>query len=537
MSVPPSTSELPESWTVPVLSCAESQSFEKALFEGDVRREKEAMFAAGKALAQGVLKDWHDLYPGAVRRMLLLVGKGHNGGDALIAASVLRRRWEGVTVEAIFLRPPDALDPELRSLWEGMDGRARVVASAEDAEAAVAEVFSAGGVDLWLDGLLGMQCRPPLREPVKSLIEALERRAAEVRMRVAVDLPSGVGDAMDEAPLPADLTYATGILKRPLLHSQAAVVSGRLRFLDLDFFKQKVKPETAEPLHLLTLEALRGLVGPGDPGADKRAHGALFVAGGSRSMPGAMLMAAEAALRTGAGLVTGLVPQSVIAPGASRLPEAMWMAVEESESGSPLFPPASEIPALQRCAAGVIGPGIGTDSKCLESVREFLHSWPGHGVIDADALRPEVVNKLPFRENRVLVLTPHLGEWQRLCGHSPESDPVPGLLEYSQSHPDRMVVLKGPPVTRIAYRGRVYHSLAGGPALGRGGSGDILAGMMGAALARAPDRPLEAVATAVLWHGRAGEELERRQGSRAVRTTDLFRWIGWLATPGNAGAG
>lgn len=520
--------ELPGSWTVPVLSCAESQVFEKALFEGDAGKEREAMFAAGEAIARAVLQDWHDLHGGPVKKLLLLLGKGHNGGDALIAASHLCRRWEGATVEAIFLSAPDELDSELRPLWDGLEGRARVVGSPEEAKTVVEEIFREGGFDLWLDGLLGMQCRPPLREPVRTLIRELEKRSAQVRMRVAVDLPSGVGDEIDEAPLSADATYATGILKRPLLTPRTTAIHGRLRLLDLGFFDRGIAVEAAEPVSVLTPEVLRGLAAPGNPLADKRSHGALFLAGGSVRMPGAILMATEAALVTGAGLVTGLVPRDVIPVGSGRLPEAMWVPVETTGEGWPLFSGDWEVPSLERCAAGVVGPGMGSDPESLESACTLLESWPRHWVLDADALRPEVVERVPQREDRVLVLTPHPGEWKRLSGQDPDADPVPGLLDYTRSHPDHLVVLKGPPVTRIAFGEQVYVSIAGSPALARGGSGDVLAGMIGAALARTPNRPLQAVATAVLWHGKAGEELERRQGSRAVRTTDLYHWIRWV---------
>ncbi len=273
----------------PVLSCAAARELEARLFERDEARELAAMEAAGAAIASAVLRDFEEI-GGFPRdgRVLVLAGKGHNGGDALIAARVILERLAGATVSVHFAFGTKQLRPLAARAWRELahKGRGRVT-----------QVRDIGDVpwSLILDGVFGFQFRPPADAEVVSLFRKVN--AAAARVRAAIDLPSA-------GIFRADFTYATGSVKEPLLGNEAA---GRIRYLDLGFFAEP-SSSVDVPDRVLTSALLDPLRRLRSSASDKRSFGNVFLIGGSRGFPGAILMAAMAAVRSGAGLVTVFVP-------------------------------------------------------------------------------------------------------------------------------------------------------------------------------------------------------------------------------------
>jgi NAD(P)H-hydrate epimerase len=498
----------------PLLSCEQAQAFEAEYFGGDEGREWSAMQAAGRGVARGIREDFAEIgaWPAAAR-VLVLAGKGHNAGDALLAAAELRKDYPDTRVEVVFVFGERALRPLARRAWERLAGVARVLRGPDDA----AEAY-----DVVIDGVFGFQFRPPLTLEVAAVLTRVNE--GRVRLRAAVDLPSGLGEA---GAFRADFTYATGIVKTPLLTLPNA---GRVRYIDLGFFPQcNLMGYTG-----LGAGVLSGLAGwragwtakgtatgmatgmaTGRVGAsDKRTFGHVLIVAGSRRYAGAAMMATLAALRGGAGLVTAAVPESVVAAFAAQAPEAMWLGLPETPDGGLALEGLGLVrEAFGRATAVVLGPGLGREREALALATEIVKTSPHPLVIDADALRPEIVAAGAAPR----ILTPHAGEYARIAEHVP---------------PGAVVVRKGP-ITRIetaagagAAAGPVYHSFFGGPVLARGGSGDLLAGLAGALLAQTPGDVLGAAARAVVWHGRAADALARARGATAVRTTE---WLDFLA--------
>jgi NAD(P)H-hydrate epimerase len=370
--------------------------------------------------------------------------------------------------------------------------------------------------DVCLDGVFGFQFRPPLDERAGAVLRWAN--ALPVRLRAAVDLPSGL-DAADA--FRADFTYATGVMKTPAL---ACANAGRLRYLDLGFFGvERVVPNALD--YVLTGEILSPLSAFRSPLSDKRAYGHLFVLGGSRNYPGAVLMAVLAALRSGAGLVTAFVPESLAPAFAARAPEAMWIGwPETAEGGLALAGHYLMRERLGRATALAIGPGLGREPETLALVRDIVANAPVPVVLDADALQPDIVRA----GSTSRVLTPHAGEFARIAAGA-------SLREFC-GETGATVVLKGS-VTRIGTAETVYHSFFGGPVLARGGSGDLLAGLIGGLLAQASavaerlsvprgsesaSATLLAASRGVVWHGRAADALARSRGQVAVQTTQVL---------------
>jgi len=483
----------------PILSIEETRSLETRLFGGDEGREWAAMQAAGRAVAGAALRDFDEIggFPPCAR-VLVLAGKGHNAGDALIAARVILERFPRARAEVVFPFGERSFRPLAWRAWREL---AECDAKGEGRVSTVTAASLAGGFDLSLDGIFGFQFRPPY--PPEAARSTAAANRLDVRLRAAVDLPSGL--AAKDA-FRADFTYATGAVKEPLLGCPNA---GRPRYLDLGFFNG-LEPGDLRvliPSCLASLAVLRPAV------SDKRSQGHLFVVAGSRGYPGASLMAVLSALRSGVGLVTAFVPES-LAPGfAARAPEAMWVGWPETAAGGLASKGrALLLSRLGRATALLIGPGLGREPETLTLAADLARTSTVPLVLDADALHPEIARAC--RAPRIC--TPHAGEFVRIAGDAslPEASRALGGT----------IVLKGP-VTRVSGGGAVYHSFQGGPVLSRGGSGDLLAGLIGGLLAQVPDDPLGAACRGVLWHGAAADALARAHGQTAVRITQLLDFL------------
>ncbi len=491
----------------PILTCTEAKEFEASWFAGDEECEWAAMQQAGGAVADAVVRDFEEIggFPQA-GFILVLVGKGRNGGDALIAARRMADRYPQAHIEVRFVFGERSLCPLTVRAWQAL---APLAASVNG--------WCAAGYDLVLDGIFGFQFRPPLDSKTAAILK--EVNALPIRLRAAVDLPTGLDD---EAAFRADFSYATGIVKSPLLTLPNA---GRIRYLDLGFFAssrtmsgglsapvkrdRKIACPKATDLVISStvLDPLRALR---RSHSDKFTFGHLFIVGGSLRYPGAVLMSVLAALRSGAGLVTAFVPQSLVAAFAARAPEAMWVGWPETQEGGLAL---MGLPLLQnrldRATALLVGPGFGREPESVALAKEIIGRSPVPVVIDADALRPEIV-----RAGRVSrVLLPHAGEFERIGGGAE-------ILPFCKQT-GAVTVLKGP-FTRISDGRSVYHSFFGGPVLARGGSGDMLAGLTGGLVAQTPQDLLGAACRGAVWHGQAADALARLHGQVAVHTAQLI---------------
>ena len=494
----------------PILTCSATKEFETSWFADDEEREWAAMQQAGRAVADAIVRDFKEIggFPEA-GSVLVLVGKGHNGGDALIAARRMADLFPQAHIEARFVLGERSLCPLTDRAWRALSPLAASVRK-----------WNASGYDLVIDGVFGFQFRPPLDAKTAAILK--EVNALPIRLRAAVDLPSGLDDA---AAFRADFSYATGIVKTPLLTLPNA---GRIRSLDLGFFAPsqvlsrgpsippKRDRKVAFPgvtdlvISSAVLDPLRALR---RSHSDKRAFGHLFIVGGSRRYPGAVLMSVLAALRSGAGLVTAFVPYSLVSAFAARAPEAMWVGWPETLDGSLAL---MGVPLLQsrldRATALLVGPGLGREPESLALAKEIIGRSTVPVVIDADPLRPEIVRA--GRASRVLL--PHAGEFERIGGGAE-------LLPFCKQT-GAVTVLKGS-FTRISDGRSVYHSFFGGPVLARGGSGDMLAGLTGSLVAQTPNDLLGAACRGAVWHGQAADALARAHGQVAVQTTQLLDFL------------
>ena len=508
----------------PILSCQQAQDFERAVLKTEAQVQA-AMQKVGLGLAEEILKH----YTGKSSfspplRLLVLAGSGHNGGDALLAAAQLAKR---LPLEVSILTSQGHADfkPLTQQAYETLQNTAAPVKILNK------ENLKDLQFHITLDGLLGMGFTPPLKESLVPLFLALKTHKG-LGFKVSVDLPSALGTP--HAFLP-HLTLATGIAKSPLFQHPKSV--GLPRYLDIGLFDT----HTLKTASVACPTSEKSLIAPSifdileqrRPFAcDKRDFGHLFIVGGSLKMPGALLMNLAAALRGGVGRLTAFVPETLLPHLAPYAPEVMWVpcpADREGQLSGAALPHLQQ--SLKKATAILIGGGAGRGKSVQSLFKAIASQVQIPCVVDADALDTSTLHAFAHRPSNAPppVLTPHAGEYRRLGGAENQKD----LQTLARNH-QCIIVLKGP-LTRIATSEHYLLSPYGSPVLARGGSGDLLAGLLAARLAQLPTPTttsiLHETALSVAWHGAAAEKLAKEKGTTTPTTTDLLTYITTLAHP------
>lgn len=508
----------------PILSCEKAGEYEHSVLDSDTK-VWDAMKKVGRKLGQGILVEYRfSRYSQKSLSILGLIGKGHNGGDALLGIEEMARGGSVGRVVLVLAESESKLKPNtkqaLDQLKECVSEEILSLVVCDDGDEWVDEIEKLSpdkGFDLCIDGLIGMQFRPPIKASSRKIIE-YANSVPGIRLRVAVDLPSGLGDESDSLSFKADVTFATGVLKTPLLNAGKGSSVGGIRYLDIGLFDSPIEGDR----RVLRESILDPLRKRRPAHVDKRFYGHLFILAGSREMPGALLMSVRSAIQSGVGLVTVCAPESIVPALAPLVPEAMWVPWPESRSGGLSSNGLDYIRTIQSSASALlVGPGMGDDPETINMLVELLKRWTGSIVIDADALQPRVL----YWVQSICIATPHLGEFKRIAGLEGIVPDIDRELQAFAKEHSIVVALKGP-VTRIGDGEHLYLNTTGNSVLARGGSGDLLAGLTAGILAQSPQNALNAACKAVHWHGKAADLWASRQGQVSVRTTDLLAYLG-----------
>ncbi|MCR5184397.1 MAG: bifunctional ADP-dependent NAD(P)H-hydrate dehydratase/NAD(P)H-hydrate epimerase [Opitutales bacterium] len=527
---------------LPVMTCARARAWEKRFFDplrehdGAPPRERDFMRRAGTRIAETVL----DELRGVPAQLLVLIGKGHNGGDAIIAAGRLLDAWSGTAVKFVFFADGwDALAPLTMDAYEDFLRRHKAppslfYRSGNDLSALERFVGDSvpAGTALMLDGIYGSSFRAPLREDVAAAFVSLNRLCARM-LRVAVDLPSGLGDTSPCGnALVADITCAAGIVKTPLLDPANAAFVGRVVPCAIGFPCDDCDSLAADPAHILEI-----LTRPRPAVCDKRDFGKILIVGGSRRFAGALMMNVLAALRAGTGLVTAFCPESVHAAFVARVPAAMWIPCKETADGDLEFADVARKLDEGKWLDGetvrtvLCGSGIGRSPDAQAVVQKIAAETraPARLVLDADAIFPQNLKCCALRRERDTFILPHEGEFARVADClNCQPGQIPQSLHKS---PVSGVIKKGRFTWVASAQSRPVLCCTGTPVLARGGSGDLLAGTVAGLLAQFPqgfsyepeksDDCRDLLVIAACWHGLAGQALQRQQGERCADISRL----------------
>jgi len=478
---------------------------------------------AGRQVVLAMERAFEDL---AGARVAVLAGRGNNGGDGFVVARVL---WQmGVDVRVFLVGAAAEIRGDAGRYLEVL-GRLGVdvveVTGSEDWELHGAEVLRH---DIVVDALVGTGLKAPLAGLAETIVLDLNASDATV---VSVDLPSGLS-ADEAAPIgpavEAALTVTFGAPKLPLMLPPAEALAGSVVVADIGIPRTVIEDLPGPRVERLTPDDVRGLVRDRVPDAHKGDFGHALLASGSRGKSGAAHLAAEAALRSGAGLVTVATPAScqpiVAALGAAY----MTVALEERPDGTAA---ASSVERVLRAPHDAIaaGPGLGTGPDQAAFVRALLDRAEGPLVLDADALTvlapdPDVLRGTP---DRPVVITPHPGEMARLLGTTAadvQRARLSTARDFAVTH-HVYVVLKGSRTLVATPDGTVYVNPTGNPGMATGGSGDVLTGMLTGWLAQGLG-VTAACLLAVYLHGAAGDLAAADVGEVSMTAGDIVAEIG-----------
>ena len=507
-----------------ILSSAEMQACDRATTGRFGIPSLELMRAASAAVAAIA----RERFPRA-RRVTVLCGRGNNGGDGMTAARMLADA--GLEVTTLLLGAPSGLKGDAAQAWLELSspahGLIHIVTSAEE----LARHTGALEADLIVDAVVGTGFKPPLKGLALAALEWVKVSRAPI---LAVDLPSG---------WPADATSAA--VSGPVFPADAVItftapkpahVFGQLtRAWDQPIVVAPIGSPEGAIVSALKLDwagsAVELVQAPRAAGANKGNFGHVLVVGGSVGRSGAPAMAALGALRAGAGLVTAAVPAPMLAMVAAVAPELMTLPLKANAVGQ-IAAENLATGVLTGLAAGktvlAIGPGLGQAAETVKFATGLLSATRIPAVIDADALnilaaKPTLLAKLA--KGRTLVLTPHPGEMARLTGIT-VAEVQANRLEAARGFAQRLgvtLVLKGARTLIAHPDGRVAVNTTGNPGMAKGGSGDLLTGVIAGLLAQYPAEAARAVEAAVYLHGLAADLALQDADEHTLLATDSLQ--------------
>ena len=439
-------------------------------------------------------------------RIAVFAGKGNNGGDGLVAARLLRA--DGREVDVLLAAEPGEFSGDARSNLERLSGPEPLSPGAP----------IAAGTTLVIDALLGTGATGAPRGRVAEAIEAIGACGVTV---LAADVPSGVDASSGEvagAAVAAAATATFHAAKPGLWIEPGRGRAGRVHVLDIG-----IPPgaPVAADIGLMRDEVLNVIPRRGVH-STKFTSGRVLVVGGSPGLTGAPSLSALAAARAGAGYVTVCVPAALSLVFETRLLEAMTLALPD-ERGEHTVGGVAPLAAAAAARGGalVLGPGLGRSEGAAAFARGVLEAVALPVVLDADGLNA-YAGALDSLAGRAAVLTPHEGELARLLGAS-AATVASARLRHAREAASRagaVVVLKGDDTLVAAPHGAVAVSAGATPALATAGTGDVLAGVIAAMLAKGLE-PFEAACAAVRLHARAGVRAAARHGGEGLIASDV----------------
>ncbi len=458
--------------------------------------------------------------------VLLVAGRGNNGGDAFAAARHLKE-W-GADAEVWLAGAANEIKGDALKHLSRMRAAhvpLRELPTKEDWEDAAGY---RAGADILVDGVLGTGAAGPARGPAVGAIEFINMQSRD-SLVVAIDLPSGL-DAdtgqVNGAAVLADLTVTIGLPKTGLMAPAALDYVGCIEVVDIGIppaFVEQAGPDPAR--ELIYSSDLRGLFPRRPRAAHKGRFGHVLLIGGARGYAGAITLAARAALRGGAGLVTVLTPEEIAPVVAAASLETMVIGVPATEQGAI----APEVWQTWRARADefnavLVGPGLTRHDSSLQLVRQIIRECSAPLVLDADAL--SVMEGQAHRlgnARRSLVITPHPGEMARLLMKKTEDIQANRFAAAREAaeQTQGVVVLKGAG-TVVTQPGAAMHvNLTGNPGMATGGTGDVLAGLLTSFIGQGLN-PFDAARAAVYIHGRAGDMAAWRKSQAGLIAGDLI---------------
>jgi NAD(P)H-hydrate epimerase len=503
---------------LPVFTAAEMRALDERAIRVLGIPGPRLMEAAGTGAA-ALIARW--LAPVRGKRVVVVCGKGNNGGDGFVVARRLRAAGALVRVLLVGRRAEVRGDAAAAlARWRG-----RVEEIHDDGEpGALARALERA--DAVVDALLGTGLTGPARGPVAAAIETVNRAGRAGVPVFALDLPSGLGGdqgALLGPTVRAARTITFAGLKRGLLLHPAAAHAGPIAIVDIGVPADEVR----RGITTWRIEAsdARAAFPPREPDAHKGRFGHLLIVAGSLGKTGAAALAGRAALRSGVGLCTIAAPASQQPVIAAQAPEYMTEALPETGAQNLSLKARERVLELaRRMDAVALGPGLSLDPETQELARALVLELDRPLVVDADGLSALAGHlDLLRRAAGPRALTPHPGEMARMLGvevSAVQADRIEVARAFGRDH-GTALALKGAGTVIASPDGRVAINPTGNPGMAKGGSGDVLTGITGALLAQGQS-PAAALEAGCYLHGRAGDLAAAERGEVAMIASDII---------------
>ncbi|MEW5796251.1 MAG: NAD(P)H-hydrate dehydratase [Candidatus Zixiibacteriota bacterium] len=477
---------------------------------------------AGSGIALRILTDLLPRPESA--HVCVFCGKGNNGGDGFVIARHLAQ--SGVDVQIFFIGPARELSADARLNFD----------RAEDLKLTMTEVKSTADLpemlecDLAVDAVFGTGFSGAPRGIAADIIGYINDLGTII---VAVDLPSGLnsdtGDC-EGAVIEADYTYTLALPKFGLFLSPGREASGDVEIIPIGIPDDVIAKFNLR-ISLATIEWVSSILPPRKPDGHKGDFGRVLTVAGSTGMTGAAAMVALSSLRAGCGLAKLACPKSTQPVLAAKLTEVMTRPMPDVRNkGVFALRGLGEIRQLiAEHDSVILGPGIGRHHETSELMRRLVAGLDKPAIIDADGLNAFEGHVDILCECKApLVLTPHPGEFTRLCGSTPPTEReiearAEAAIRFAIDH-SVVVVLKGSPTVTAAPDGRCCLNPTGNHGMATGGSGDVLSGIIGTLLAQCDD-PFEAAGAGVFIHGLAGDLAADKFTPRAMIAGDMIDFL------------
>ncbi|MGH9401547.1 MAG: NAD(P)H-hydrate dehydratase [Terriglobia bacterium] len=468
--------------------------------------------------------------PLAAQKILVVCGRGNNGGDGLVVARLLRK--DGLSPRVLLFAEPTALQGDAAVNYARLaeSGAPEIV---PDSEAWLRIRPSLSSSTLIVDALLGTGLSKPLHGFLLDVVRDLNGISGA--RRVAVDLPSGIsadtGELIGEC-IHAEASVTFTAPKYAHIFPPACEQVGEWKVEEIGTPREKMENDPDLFLNLIRREDLLWLTAPRKLDSHKGLYGHALILAGSVGKTGAAALAAKAALRAGAGLVTVATAVSALPTVAAHGMEFMTEPLPETPAGTVALRALDE-GLLDRLAEGksavAVGPGLGSHPETAEMIRKFVNRCPAPVVLDADGLNAFAGRMGDLKAaGRVRVLTPHPGEMARLTGLA-TADIQQRRIEVAREFATQYNVylaLKGARTLIASPSGQVAVNPTGNPGMATGGTGDCLTGLIAGLMAQHGSREVSSVVEAAVYlHGMAGDIAARRMGETSMIAGDLLEAI------------
>lgn len=509
---------------IPILTVEQMRNLDQDTICGDQDISYEYMRRAAHGLFEAISELLPNRHFGDIQiseNILIVCGKGNNGGDGYLLAKYLLEA--GYRVKCFSLARVEEIKTEAKKAYEEyleVGGSWTLVQTVADMEDFTEQVDSSSVI---VDALFGTGVTRAPEGLYADLIKIINDARATI---LAVDTPSGMDNnngSVADCCIKANMTVSMGYPKLGSFFYPARANVGSLLIKDLDY-PQNLLEKNSSDIFFMTNEEVKAMLPSRKIDGSKFDHGLTLMICGSRSMTGAAVLSSMSALRSGAGMVFLAAPSSSVPIIANHLIEVVLHGINESSEGNPSIGAAHQCLELaERVDALCIGPGISHKEETIGLVKELVSKLDKPIVLDADGINAykDCLEELKVHKSE-MVLTPHAGEFERLFAKLPDNPiaKIDMLKSYAREY-NITILLKGMPTIVVDPHGRAYILPYGNSGMATAGSGDVLSGIITSFIAQGKSTT-EAAILGAFVHGDAGNKAKDKYGEYSMIASDIL---------------